>query len=145
MHILIIHGVNLNMLGYRSKGHYGSFSLQQLEQEIRAYAELFEIKTSFFQSNAEHEIVGKIHEAVLSKKWNAILINPGAFTHYSYAIRDALEMFPNNYEVHISDVLNREEFRKHSVIEDVCQYRIYGKGINGYFEMIDYIIKGSQQ
>ena len=139
MKIDIIHGVNLNMLGKRKKAVYGSFTLLELENEISQYfKKRSDIVFEFFQSNFEGEIV----EMIQNSTAQLILINPGAFTHYSYAIRDAIEDCQVPIcEVHISNIYEREDFRKISVIEDVCHDREYGKGIQGYIDLIERCIK----
>lgn len=136
--VFLIHGVNLNMTGIREKGIYGTKTLPEMVTEITDYAGKKGIEIKHFQSNYEGRIVDVIHSAY--KNADAIIINPGAFTHYSYAIRDAIASVDvDTYEVHLSDIHSREEFRKTSVIQPVCTAQIYGKGVNGYFEAIDMI------
>lgn len=134
--LFLIHGVNLNMTGIREKGIYGTDTLPDMVEKIKEYGlkKGFEVKS--FQSNYEGRIVDIIHSA--HKNAAAIIINPGAYTHYSYAIRDAVASVDvPTFEVHISNIYEREDFRKISVIAPVCQGQIYGKGINGYYEAID--------
>lgn len=136
--VFLIHGVNLNMTGIREKGIYGTKTLPEIVAEITEYAKEKGVEIKHFQSNYEGRLVDVIHSAY--KNADGIIINPGAFTHYSYAIHDAISSVDvKTYEVHLSDIHSREEFRHISVIEPVCEAQIYGKGINGYFEAIDMI------
>lgn len=131
MRIYILHGPNLNLLGSREPDVYGQITFDDLNHMIKARAEALGIETRIFQSNSEGELVDAIHEAI---KWaDAICINPGAYTHYSYAIRDALAAarLPT-VEVHLSNVHAREDFRRHSVIAPITVGQIVGLGSNGY-------------
>ena len=131
--ILFIHGPNLNLLGKRQVKIYGSLS----QTEIFAMLESIfsDYNFTFFQSNYEGKIIDQIHNA--NDSMDAIIINPGAFAHYSYAIRDAIESIATpTIEVHLSNILKREDFRKISVISDVCKYTIIGKGYDGYTEAV---------
>lgn len=131
MKILVINGVNLNMLGVRDPEIYGRETLQDLEDKIKAKAYELGVTVDCFQSNFEGEIVEKIHKAY--GVYDGIIINPGAFTHYSYAIHDAIETVNiPTIEVHISDIHSREEFRHHSVILPACKEQISGLGFEGY-------------
>ena len=133
---LVINGVNLNMLGIREPGIYGNSTLDDLEKNIRKKADELGVEVDFFQSNFEGEIVEKIHSAM--GNYNGIIINPGAFTHYSYAIRDAFGSVKMDViEVHISNIHKREEFRHTSVIAPVCVGQIAGFGKNSYFLAIN--------
>ncbi len=128
---LVINGVNLNMLGIREVGIYGDSTLKSLEERLKKKAIDINVEVDFFQSNFEGEIVEKIHEAM--GIYNGIVINPGAFTHYSYAIRDALGSVKiDTIEVHISNIHKREEFRHTSVIVPECIGQICGLGFKGY-------------
>ncbi len=128
---LIINGVNLNMLGVREPGIYGNKSLKALEDEVSKKADELGVEVAFYQSNIEGEIVNAIHDAL--GKYSGIIINPGAFTHYSYAIRDAFSSVRlPAIEVHISNVHKREEFRHNSVIAAECTGQICGLGFLGY-------------
>jgi len=129
--IEVMHGVNLDQLGRRDPAHYGDLTFRSLELEISQTAGELGLATRFFQTNHEGEFVEHLHG--LEGMADAILLNPGAWTHYSYAIRDALELsgLPA-IEVHLSDVDAREEFRRHSVISDLCFARVTGKGPGGY-------------
>ncbi len=141
MKIKIINGANLNMLGFRNPDIYGKSNINDLEHEIKTFCKSNNIDCDFLLSNFEGEIIEAIHDAFL-KKYDGLVINPGAFTHYSYAIRDALEILECvKVEVHISDINKREDFRKSSVIRDVCDHSIIGKGYSGYIEAIKYIVE----
>lgn len=131
--ILIINGPNLNLLGEREPGIYGNDTYETLCAELKAFAkELGFDSCECFQSNHEGEIIDKIHSARLDKC--GIVINAGAYTHYSYAIRDAIEAIKIPVvEVHISNIEKREEFRHTSVISPVCGGTIFGFGKMGYF------------
>jgi 3-dehydroquinate dehydratase-2 len=133
--IEVMHGVNLDQLGRRNPEHYGGLTLTQLEVEISSTAEELGLGTRFFQSNHEGEFVEHLHG--LEGLADGIILNPGAWTHYSYAIRDALELtgLPA-VEVHLSDVDSREAFRRHSVISDLCFVRVAGQGPGGYREAL---------
>lgn len=134
--VFLIHGVNLNMTGIREKGIYGTDTLADMVEKIKAYGAEKNVEIKAFQSNYEGRIVDIIHSAYNNA--DAVIINPGAYTHYSYAIRDAISSIDVPvYEVHISNIQEREEFRKISVTAPVCKAQIYGKGINGYYEAID--------
>ena len=128
---LVINGVNLNMLGIREPGIYGNSTLHDLENNLGKKAEELGVGVDFFQSNFEGEIVEKIHAAL--GVYDGIIINPGAFTHYSYAIRDAFGSVKlPAVEVHISNIHKREEFRHTSVIVPECIGQICGLGFKGY-------------
>lgn len=136
--IAILHGCNLNMLGRRDYRHYGSLTLPELEEMIEAEAARLGLKCSFFQTNHEGELVEKIQS--LSGGIDAVIINPGAWTHYSYAIRDALELLEGLIvEVHLSDIENREDWRRRSVVREVCSHVISGKGPDGYIEAVQWL------
>lgn len=128
---LVINGVNLNMLGIREPGVYGNNTLAELEKSISEKADGLGCEVDFFQSNFEGEICEKIQQAL--GVYDGIIINPGAFTHYSYAIRDALGSVKlPAIEVHISNIHKREEFRHKSVIVPECIGQICGLGFIGY-------------
>ena len=127
MKLLFINGVNLNMTGVRERGVYGSQTLDEINEEIAAHFKGAECE--FFQSNIEGEICTKLHTAAC----DGIILNAGAFTHYSYAIRDAIASISIPVvEVHMSNVFRREEFRHKSVISEVCAGTIVGFGKNSY-------------
>lgn len=131
MKILIIHGPNLNMLGKREPSIYGAGTLQEINRILRDEARRLDVKTEVFQSNSEGEIVGRIQEAM--KKSDGILINPGAYTHTSIAIRDAiLSAGLPVVEVHISNIYKREDFRQKSFISGVSVGVISGFGSDSY-------------
>ena len=140
MNVLVLNGPNLNMLGYRNPEVYGKTSYDELTKMIRVYAEEKGITASFFQSNHEGDIIDRIHQACL-ERCDGLIINAGAYSHYSYAIRDALEMceFPK-VEVHISNVMEREEFRHKLVLSEVCNHTIFGEGVKGYLLAIDFLL-----
>ena len=132
---LIINGPNLNMLGIREPGIYGKMTYPELCDFIKTGAEELGFETEFFQSNHEGAILDKIHDSY--GKMDGIIINAGAYTHYSYAILDALKSVGiPTAEVHISDVNAREEFRKISVIRPACAFCISGRGYAGYLDAI---------
>ncbi len=132
--ILVINGPNLNMLGKRKKEHYGVKTLDQINQMIKDYDSNFEF--DFFQSNYEGAIIDRIQKL----DYDAIIINPGAYTHTSVAIRDALEIADcPKVEVHLSDVFNREEFRRIDYIKDVCDITITNLREMSYIEAVKYL------
>ena len=129
--ILVINGPNLNMLGIREKNVYGSETLETINAEIKEYAATLDIETNFFQSNCEGDIITKIHSVLTD--YDGCIINAGAYTHYSYAIRDAIACVNKPFiEVHMSDIHAREAFRHISVITEVCKEMIAGHGKNSY-------------
>ena len=133
MKFLVINGVNLNLTGKREKGVYGTATLEQLNEKIASYCKDNGDEVAFYQSNIEGEIVNKLHEANEVKAFDAIVLNAGAYTHYSYAIRDAIAAITVPVaEVHISNVHARENFRNVSVISEVCKGSICGFGVGSY-------------
>ena len=136
-HILIINGPNLNLLGKREKHIYGDRSFEAYVNELdQAYPEL---EIGYFQSNHEGNIIDKIHEVGFDSV--GIILNPGAYSHTSIAIRDAIAAVEAPVvEVHISNVYEREHFRWHSYITEVCVHAIIGHGLKGYREAIDFLI-----
>ncbi len=130
--ILVVNGPNLNFLGIRSPEQYGSDDYRTLEAKLHKYAKKINISVEIYQSNIEGEIVDKLQEAY-REGIDGIVINAGAYSHYSIAIRDALEVFDIPIiEVHISNIYKREEFRHTSVIAPVCTGQITGLGLEGY-------------
>ncbi|MEA2365900.1 MAG: 3-dehydroquinate dehydratase [Thermoleophilaceae bacterium] len=127
----VMHGVNLDMLGRRDPEHYGSLTLTELEFEVKGFASELGLEVSFWQTNHEGEFCEYLHRA--AEGTDGLLLNPGAWTHYSWAIRDALEIagLPA-VEVHLSAVDEREEWRRTSVIRDLCVGSVQGKGVDGY-------------
>lgn len=140
MRILIANGANLDVLGRRDPEHYGGLSLGQLESRIYDWARELEINVECRQTNSEGEYIDWCHDAL---DWaDGVVLNPGAWTHYSYAIRDAVELFEAPIvEVHLSNVDGREEWRKNSVISDLAAKRIVGKGPDGYREALEYLAR----
>jgi 3-dehydroquinate dehydratase-2 len=133
--IEVMHGVNLDQLGRRDASHYGALTLDRLEVRIEGFAHELGLTTRFFQTNSEEEFVEHLHR--VEDLADGIVMNPGAWTHYSYAIRDALEIagLPT-VEVHLSDVDAREAFRRVSVIRDLCLATVKGQGPDGYREAL---------
>jgi 3-dehydroquinate dehydratase II len=132
----IMHGVNFDVLDRRDPEIYGGLSLTELEVRIKRFAQEFGFEASFEQTNHEGEFCENLHKAVDTA--DALVLNPGAWTHYSYAIRDAIELtgLPA-VEVHLSAVDNREDWRRVSVIRDVCIGHVQGKGVDGYRDAFD--------
>ncbi len=129
--IAVLHGVNLDQLGRRPAAHYGTLNLTQLEARIGGWAGELGMSVQFFQTNHEGEFVEELHR--LEDTVDGLVLNPGAWTHYSWAIRDALEIAAlPAVEVHLSDVDAREEWRRSSVIRDLCVATIAGQGPEGY-------------
>lgn len=140
MNILIINGPNLNMLGIREPEIYGYETYHNLIEKINLYSKEKDCHATFFQSNHEGKIIDYIQKHY--KKIDALIINPGAFTHYSYAIRDCLSIVSVPIiEVHISNINERESFRKTSVIKDVVSQTIMGRGTQGYLDAIDILLE----
>ncbi|MCH8874385.1 type II 3-dehydroquinate dehydratase [candidate division KSB1 bacterium] len=137
--LLIVHGPNLNLLGEREPEVYGKESLKELNESIDDFAEKMGLRVKCFQSNHEGALIDFIHE---QRNWaHGIVINPGALTHYSYALRDSIAAVNlPSIEVHLSDVNQREEFRKSSVIKDVCEKQITGLGKEGYLRAVEYLV-----
>ena len=129
--IEVMHGVNLDQLGRRNPDHYGGVNFDRLEQRIGEFARELGLTTRFFQTNSESEFVEHLHR--IHEMSDGIVVNPGAWTHYSYAIRDALEIADlPTVEVHLSDVDAREDFRRVSVVRDLCIATVKGQGVDGY-------------
>jgi len=129
--ILIINGPNLNMLGKREVEIYGKMTLDELNNKLKEIADKMEMNLSFYQSNSEGEIIDCLQKQ--GSKADGVIINPGAYTHYSYAIRDAIAAISTQVvEVHMSNIMSREEFRKKSVIAPVCVGHIAGFGSYSY-------------
>ena len=140
MKILVINGPNLNFLGIREKSVYGAQDYDYLLQMIAKKGQETDSTIEVFQSNHEGAIIDRIQDAYFDGT-EGIVINPGAFTHYSYAIRDALASITvPKVEIHISDITKREEFRKVSVTAPVCDKQIYGQGLDGYLQAIDFVL-----
>ncbi len=140
MRILVINGPNLNFLGIREKGIYGTEDYDYLLGLLENKAKELGITVETFQSNSEGEIIDRLQKAYYDKV-DGIIINPGAYTHYSYAIRDALSSLTvPKVEVHISNIHQREEFRHTSVTAPVCNGQITGLGLEGYLLAVDAIL-----
>ena len=141
MKILIINGPNLNFLGIREKNIYGTENYDYLLNMIAEKGKETGCTIEVFQSNHEGAIIDRIQDAYFDGT-EGIVINPGAYTHYSYAIHDALASVTiPKVEIHISDITKREEFRKISVTAPACNKQIYGHGLNGYLEAVDYLLE----
>ena len=140
MKIIIVNGPNLNLLGEREPEVYGSETLNEINEWIKNHDICRDIELEFFQSNSEGAIIDFIHSK--RKEVQYLVINPGALTHYSYALRDAIvgtEM--KAVEVHLSDIHDRENFRKISVIKSICLTQIFGEGKQGYIKAIQHILE----
>ena len=132
MKILVLHGVNLNMFGKRDPKQYGTATLADIERELQALAKQLGVEVESFQTNGERELCERIHRAH-GENLGAVVINAGAWTHYSYAIRDALAILAVPIvEVHMSNIHAREEFRHHSVIAAIAKGQIAGFGVDSY-------------
>ena len=143
--ILVLHGPNLNLLGIREPEHYGNLTLSAINQTLTAQAHLANVGLEIFQSNAEAELISKIH-SFATQKLDFIIINPAAFTHTSIAIRDALSAVKVPFiEVHLSNVYARESFRHHSYFSDIAVGVISGLGAHGYKLALDYAIEHIQR
>jgi 3-dehydroquinate dehydratase II len=127
----VMHGVNLDQLGRRPHSIYGDLTFDRLELRVSDYAADLGLQVRFFQTNAEHEFVEHLHR--LEGLADAIIMNPGAWTHYAWAIRDALEIAAlPTVEIHLSDVEHREEWRRLSVVRELCVATVSGQGVEGY-------------
>ncbi len=143
MRVAVLNGVNLDVLHRRDPKLYGGLSLNQLESQIYEWAKELELTADCRQTNSEAEYIGWCHDALDSA--GGIVVNPGAWTHYSYAIRDALELFTVPVvEVHLSNVDEREDWRQKSVIADVVTCRVIGKGPEGYRDALQYLAVGQR-
>ncbi len=131
-----MHGVNLDVLGWRDPEHYGRMTLTELEVQVKLFAQEIGLEATFLQTNHEGEFCESLHRA--PEMADGLILNPGAWTHYSYAIRDALEAAAlPAVEVHLSAVDQREDWRRKSVIGDLCVGRVQGKGVEGYREALE--------
>src|SRR5215467_6902458 len=140
MQVLVLNGVNLDMLGRRDPKLYGGLSLNELETRIYEWAHELTLTVRCRQTNSEGEYIGWIHDAYDDA--DAVVVNPGAWSHYSYAIHDALEILEVPVvEVHLSNIEEREEWRRTSVISDVVTHRVIGKGPAGYRAALEYLAK----
>lgn len=140
MKLLIINGPNMNLLSIREPEHYGTESYSDLVNKIRSHCDKCGVEVDFFQSNHEGAIVDEIQFAM--GKFDAIVINPAAYTHTSIAILDALRAVNiPAAEVHISDIANRESYRQISYVGEYCEFSVSGHGTDGYIEAIDYFVR----
>ncbi len=146
MKILVINGPNLNFLGIRNRAVYGNEDYDFLLNMIARKGEEENCQIEVFQSNHEGAIIDRIQDACFDGT-EGIVINPGAYTHYSYAIHDALESVTTmqKVEIHISDITKREAFRRVSVTAPACDKQIYGKGLDGYLEAIDFLLANQEK
>ena len=134
----VLHGVNMDMLGRRDPEHYGTMTLAELEVRIKRFAHDLQLEVTFFQTNHEGEFVEYLHR--LPERADAAVLNPGAWTHYSYAIRDALEIAAlPAVEVHLSDVGSREEWRRTSVLDGLVVEVVSGQGPDGYRRALEVV------
>ena len=139
MKLLVLNGPNLNLLGLREPDIYGTDSIKDIEIWLNSQIESDGYEVIWFQSNHEGDLIDQIHASI--NEFDGLIINPGSLTHYSYALRDAISSISNPViEVHISDINQREDFRKKSVIKNVCIGQISGKGKAGYFEALKALI-----
>ena len=140
MRVAVLNGVNLDVLGRRSPEHYGGLTLAELESRIYAWSKELECTTRCRQTNHEGQFVEWCHDAL---DWaDGVILNPGAWSHYSYAIRDAVELFTVPVvEVHLSNIDEREDWRRVSVLEGVVEARIIGKGPDGYREALEFLMR----
>jgi len=136
----VLHGVNLDMLGRRPSEHYGDLTLPELETTIKRFGRDLDLEVSFFQTNHEGDYVARLHR--LPEVADGTVLNPGAWTHYSYAIRDALEVSGvPAVEVHLSAVDEREEWRRTSVLEGLVLGTVAGQGVDGYREALELLTR----
>jgi 3-dehydroquinate dehydratase-2 len=140
--IAVINGANLNALADRDPELYGGLSYDELETRIYEWARALDTNVRCFQTNHEGQFIDWCHDA---RRWaDGVVLNPGAWTHYSYAIRDAVDLFTVRVvEVHLSNIAEREEWRRRSVVEDVVSHRILGRGPEGYREALEWLVKGA--
>jgi 3-dehydroquinate dehydratase II len=137
----VLNGVNLNLLARRDPAVYGGLSLSQLEGRIRGWGSELGCDVVCRQTNSEGEYVEWCQE--LGESADGLVVNPGAWSHYSYAIHDALELARGPVvEVHLSDIASREEWRRHSVLEGLAAHRVIGKGPEGYKEALEFLVRG---
>lgn len=138
MRVDVLNGVNLNLLGRRDPAQYGSLTLRELESQIYIWGTDLGLNVRCRQTNKEGEYVAWLHEALDVD--DGLVLNPAAWTHYSYAIRDAVEVFSGPVvEVHLSNVEEREDWRRHSVIADIVAKRVMGRGADGYREALEFL------
>jgi 3-dehydroquinate dehydratase-2 len=139
MQVLVLNGVNLDVIGRRDPKLYGGLSMNELESRIYEWAHALDVTARCRQTNAEGELIEWIHDAY--DNVDGLILNPGAWSHYSYAIRDALELLEVPVvEVHLSNIQEREDWRRVSVIADVVSHRVIGKGPDGYHEALEFLV-----
>ncbi len=137
--ILVLNGPNLNLLGERDPAHYGDVTLEEINRRLSSLADRLSVEVVFFQSNHEGDLIDRLHAE--RKTSQGVIINPGALTHYSYALRDAIEAVSLPCaEVHLSDIYSREEWRRKSVIEPVASFSVVGRGPSGYLEALERLV-----
>jgi 3-dehydroquinate dehydratase-2 len=143
VNLLLLNGPNLNLLGEREPHVYGTTTLAQVETLVTERARELGSTVRAFQSNHEGALIDRLHEA--RKTCQGCIFNPGAFTHYSYALRDAVASVPQLrvVEVHLSDLSKREEWRQKSVLDGVVAHRIMGKGVAGYLEALEWLVSSA--
>ena len=139
MNVLLLNGPNLNLLGEREPEIYGTTTLVELEQLVAKRARELGVELRAFQSNHEGQLIDELHQ---SRRWaDGVIFNPGAFTHSSYALRDAIASTRLRVvEVHLSDIGRREPWRAVSVLAEVCAHRVIGKGVAGYLEALEWLV-----
>lgn len=138
MQVLVLNGANLDTLARRDPAIYGGVSLNELESRIYGWAHALDISARCRQSNSEGEYIDWIHDSY--DNVDGLIVNPGAWSHYSYAIRDALELLTVPFvEVHLSNIDGREEWRRHSVVADLAALRVIGRGPDGYREALEFL------
>jgi 3-dehydroquinate dehydratase-2 len=141
MQILVLNGVNMNVLARRDPALYGGLGLDELETRIYGWARELGVSARCRQTNSEGEYIEWIHDAEES---DGLIVNPGAWSHYSYAIRDALDVLKVPIvEVHLSDIDHREEWRRRSVVADLTAHRVLGKGPDGYREALEFLARSA--
>lgn len=142
MRVAVLNGVNLDVLGRREPEIYGAYTLAELETNVYRWAAELQCTAHCRQTNHEGQFVEWCHDAL---DWaDGVIVNPAAWTHYSYAIRDAIELFRVPVvEVHLSNVDEREEFRRKSVISDLVVHRVVGKGQDGYREALEFLVRSA--
>jgi 3-dehydroquinate dehydratase II len=138
MQVVVLNGANLDALARRDPAVYGGLSLNELESRIYEWAHALDMSARCRQTNSEGEFIDWIHDAYDTS--DGVVVNPGAWSHYSYAIRDALELLSVPFvEVHLSDIESREEWRRHSVVSELAAHRVLGKGPDGYREALEFL------
>lgn len=141
MRVLVVNGPNLNLLGTRRPEIYGPTTLGDLEESCHAWGAALGVTVDTFQSNHEGALIDRLHEAI--GRYDGVIINPGALTHYSYALHDAIEAIGlPTVEVHLTDITAREDWRAHSVVTPICAATITGEGTDGYRRALELLARG---